>query len=503
MFPKGGNMGRNFIKIENSNKNSKDNEKKIFIQNKDFEIQTKLIGYKKFAVDTLNKKTMEDYVTIIDKGTNICNLMLELIIVAITEFKVKDGFVLEHSFENGIGMPVLTFCTEQRRYLLPREARNFLNLIKECRSQSLLLPIINFETAKNFTTAFDYFTIWFYNYINDNAIYKLNKNWDTLKDFLIDENLEENANSDKLEEAIHIASNSLKNLENKIVAVDERTLQMENTLKSIEKQLKEISSQITLYQNLVTNQLEKADSDDEIDLIMKERVIQSFVDECSDRIIKNTQFENENLKYENEKRKLLNSMGESAWNKLASSSQTFLITSKVMYNNLLEIGNLTDYSGICILVTKALEVEMNRRFYQEFLKFLNEKYENEYSKYHTALLYKSKNGLIPLKSEKFTMGSIAFAMGYKENWNDSYEEKKNNHKCLMEYVKSELMPGKTDLEITNTLNKYGKNIEEIREKYRNPSAHVNELGQVDALKCFNFVLDVEKILKEMLDSFEW
>lgn len=493
-------MARTIFTINNSKRYD---EKKIFIQNKDFEIQKKLTDYKKFAIDTLNKKTMDDYITIIDKGTDICILMLELIIVAMTEFDVKEGYVSAHSSERGIGTHVLQFCTESHKHLLPPEAIGFLDLIKEYKNKSLILPIINFDTAKNFTTAFDYFTIWFYSYIMDNGIFKLNDRWETLKDFLIDENLEENAISEKFEEAIEIASNSFKSLENKINDVDERTKGMEDTLKNIEKQLKDLSDQIALYQNFVTNQLDKADSDDEIDSIMKERIIQSFVDECANRIINNIHSKNESKKFSIEKRKLLNSMGESAWNKLAPRSQTFLITSKLMYNDLLEIGSLTDYSGICILVTKALEVEMNRRFYQAFLRFLNEKYGDDYAKYHTALLFRSKNGLIPLKSEKFTMGSIAFAMGYKENWNDSDDEKKNNHKCLMEYVKSELMPGKTDSEITTALNKYGKDIEEIREKYRNPSAHINALNQVDALKCFNFVLDVEKILKEILDSFKW
>ena len=39
-------------------------------------------------------------------------------------------------------------------------------------------------------------------------------------------------------------------------------------------------------------------------------------------------------------------------------------------------------------------------------------------------------------------------------------------------------------------------------KYRNPSAHTNQIQKKDALECFNLTLDVKKILKEMLDTFD-
>ncbi len=37
--------------------------------------------------------------------------------------------------------------------------------------------------------------------------------------------------------------------------------------------------------------------------------------------------------------------------------------------------------------------------------------------------------------------------------------------------------------------------------YAGLCAHTNALGRISAEECFNLVLDVEKILKKMLDSF--
>ena len=45
-------------------------------------------------------------------------------------------------------------------------------------------------------------------------------------------------------------------------------------------------------------------------------------------------------------------------------------------------------------------------------------------------------------------------------------------------------------------------VEEVKNDYRNPSAHTNELRRVDAEQCFALVVDVEKLMKKMLDSFD-
>lgn len=196
---------------------------------------------------------------------------------------------------------------------------------------------------------------------------------------------------------------------------------------------------------------------------------------------------------------MIYSIGDAGWNKLSEESKNFLITSKVMYNHLILIDDIIDYSGICVLITKALELEIQKRFFTNFLDYLNEKYGRNYEKYHTTLLYQKKK---PLLSEKFTMGNIAFVMGHIENWNDSDEQKRNNKLQLMEYCKECIFSNKSKEEIKELLIKYASSIEEIREKYRNPSAHTNEIKRVDAEECFNLVLDIEKLLKQMLDSFD-
>jgi hypothetical protein len=65
------------------------------------------------------------------------------------------------------------------------------------------------------------------------------------------------------------------------------------------------------------------------------------------------------------------------------------------------------------------------------------------------------------------------------------------------------MIGKDDEYIANTLEQIAEGIEQIRKDYRNPSAHTNQLQKINAKECFDLVLDVEKLLKTMIESLDY
>lgn len=90
---------------------------------------------------------------------------------------------------------------------------------------------------------------------------------------------------------------------------------------------------------------------------------------------------------------------------------------------------------------------------------------------------------------------------FKKGKYESVAQKKQNKERLIEYSREKLFPGKSDEDIEKMLGEYAAAIEDIRTDYRNPSAHTDQLHQIDAEQCFNLVLDVEKLLKKMLDSF--
>ncbi|CZQ82316.1 restriction endonuclease subunit S [Trichococcus collinsii] len=258
-----------------------------------------------------------------------------------------------------------------------------------------------------------------------------------------------------------------------------------------------MSEQIASYQSLIERQIDRAIGPEEI-----ERIIQSFSDECSERIITqlNRNYTEQECMIEVEKLKA--SLGEKAWNKMDYSSQTFLFSSKLMYNKLISMGNVVDYSGVCLLVTKALEVEMSNRFFKQYVAFLTERYPGKANllQWPTTLLnsYGKK-----MNQKNFTLGSVAYILCFSPVSEISDEQKGTNQSRLLEYTKSELFIEELDDEtILEKLMQYAEWIEEVRKDYRNPSAHTNQLKKVDAENCFALVTDVEKILKTMLDAFK-
>ena len=69
-----------------------------------------------------------------------------------------------------------------------------------------------------------------------------------------------------------------------------------------------------------------------------------------------------------------------------------------------------------------------------------------------------------------------------------------------EYI--HIFSNKGEEEIKKLLNEYACYVEKIRKDYRNPSAHRNAIKKINAKECFELVLDVEKLLKRMLESFD-
>ena len=271
---------------------------------------------------------------------------------------------------------------------------------------------------------------------------------------------------------------------------------IEGKVDNISEKIETLSKQITGYQSLVDRQLDMAFSPEE-----EEHIIHAFSEECAERIINEVNANEIDKDYNKELQKLILSFGDSAWNKMDDSSKTFLVTSKVMFNNLVVLHDIVDYSGVCVLVTKALEVELNKRFCKKFLIFLKKKYPGKvnFTQFPTSLLDGYGK---PIRPKHFTLGSVAYVLCYLKNNNLTNEQNENNKNKLLEYTREKLLLGKSDDEIMKILSDYAESVEQVKNDYRNPSAHTNELRRVDAEQCFALVLDVEKLLKCMLDSFD-
>ena len=208
--------------------------------------------------------------------------------------------------------------------------------------------------------------------------------------------------------------------------------------------------------------------------------------------------------YNHEREKLIETFGESAWNKMDASSQNFLITSKVTFEKYTGMANIVDFSGVCLLVTSALETELTKRFCTNFVAFLKEKYQKDYSRFPPALLDRySENHPKPTKAKHFEIGSTLCILDPCRP-DRKYTERQQTitQQEVLDYAKKKLMTGVPENKILPTFKEYAEIINEIRLKYRNKAAHTDALTRTDAKSCFDLVIDVTKFLKRMLDSFD-
>jgi hypothetical protein len=482
------------------------------------EINTNLSIYQNTLITNFEEES------IIINGFFICELMINLIIK-------KEGNTQDITFYK--------LC--KRNELIPTECSDFLSIIRDYRNTMVHTQEL-IESIIPFLKAFNYFIIWFDEYYKNkySPIMKFNikECYNTINSIIAQKeeicpecgleiqegdkfcihcgtSLKEyeipKMESDEIHESktlkkvnldcdFNIPNQKTEYIEKDIILEklneqNELLLELLKKVNNIDNKIDYIINEITTLQSYTERLIRYANSETEI-----ENIINAYADQCIENIFKNYIIINDDQTYNVEKRKLIYSLGENAWNKLSDKSQTFLITSKVMFNKLILMDEVIDYSGICVLITKALEVEMNKRFFTDFIQYLDKTYDKNYSKYPTPLLFKKQK---PLFDEKISLGSFQLILCLKEDRYASPDEKRNNKEKLLEYCKNCLFSNVDENKIEDLLNYYATSIEEIRVKYRNPSAHTNEIKRVDAEECFNLVLDVEKLLKKMLDSFDY
>jgi hypothetical protein len=447
----------------------------------------------------------ENYAGAIIEGYNVCNLMLELFLKN-EDYTIDNGLVIQGDEKT----PIILFCSQNN--LFPKECREFFKVIHEYNDEFLKLDN-SYTLAFSFLKGLSFFILWFDNFYSEkysinkpfkieNCYAEISKLTYTQEDNKIFKRGSSNTKKQKSEISVDngLPVNFQENISNLdlLQAIYKMGEDIKNHVteeaEKIRNEIKNISLKITGYQSLIERQINNFDTDEE-----KDKIIAAFADECAERIINETTFKEEDS-YNSEKTNLINSLGESAWAKLSAESQTYLISSKLMFNNLNDISEIVDYSGVCILVTKTLEVELYKRFYDNFLNYLDKKRYKKYDNYPTGLLYKNRE---LLNEDKFNLGTVAYIFCIKRDYYIDYYQEKNNEEKLIEYCEEDLFNDYETATIEKLIKKFGNTIEKIRKDYRNPSAHRNNITKDKAEMCLDLVLyNKNPLLREMLDSFK-
>lgn len=273
-------------------------------------------------------------------------------------------------------------------------------------------------------------------------------------------------NDDNSERLMHIVEN-----EKKIRDLKENVHILEIKVNAIQEE----------YERKLAN---KTLSDDE-----KEELYQAF----SERILK------ESGKLckgsSNEKRKAIEDEVKSnfdidSWNKMNSNSKKFLVTARLVYNFLCDTDDTLDFACVCVSMAKALENELFCKLYEKLL--------NHYE-YNEIRIEEWNPGVTKKYNKKlcvreFTLGSIPHILGNKEKYKNNVGKAEKIRKELITILKADVFISTLDdTQIDDFLGQLDKWVDDITE-YRNKAAHKEPLEIVDAKKCYDILIIVEKAL---------
>lgn len=208
---------------------------------------------------------------------------------------------------------------------------------------------------------------------------------------------------------------------------------------------------------------------------------------------------------------LVGELTQEVWDKLDEKSKAFLITAKSNYDSMIKMSDKDsmDYSGVCLLVTKALEVETTKRFFDKYKDFLNRKYTGV-SQWPHVLRQRVRGQVTDeiIPDGEFTLGSVVPTVGYKRDYDNDgniigYSRGHNGTRLdFLDYATSNLFKSSDRRNAEREIEKDYHFIEKVRLDYRNPSAHRDELTITSAKNCIEYVIDVQHMLKEMLGAMK-
>ena len=244
----------------------------------------------------------------------------------------------------------------------------------------------------------------------------------------------------------------------------------------------------------IQKSLEEAQKGNNIEEI--ERIVNSFSDKVIEEISKKLDKKEIDEGYEVEKEILKATFEEKYWNKLTDRSKNFLITGKLLYKKTIN-SNKMDFSGVCLLITKAVDNEVHKYLYSNFRYYLQSRYPYpaNQDKWPSFFLKSNCYGTSLISDNDFTLGSVRYFCCKDEQPNI------DDASILYEYCRNSLFRGCDDKTINKNLEFVSKSIETIRLDYRNPAAHINVINKIKADECLAYILDTTKVLVKLMELF--
>lgn len=294
-----------------------------------------------------------------------------------------------------------------------------------------------------------------------------------------------------------------KELVDKMDAIADKQTDLSN-------QIAELSAQLQPCRELASGILDSLPEGDE-DSPLAERLY-ALTSSISAKVLEK-QYGSERLPEAGAIRGELKQLFDPIWDRLDPRTQRELFSAKMSYQLLAqkECGNDIDFSGVCTLASKAMEIECEKYFYTRFRQYIlglaPEKRRD--AQFVEAL------GLTPEAETRgkqrggFTLGSVKYILKPRYDRDKGESEPYTRYMAILtSYARERLFSPDADVDLTddqriqNALWKYVDYVTTVKNRYRNPSVHKELVSQQSALSCLDYVVDVEKKLKEMVSAFQ-
>lgn len=276
--------------------------------------------------------------------------------------------------------------------------------------------------------------------------------------------------------------------------------EINGTVKESNKIIKDIYAMVQELHSIQDNILERLNSINSEE--EKEETYKRLSDKIWDLIDEKYKLSVKN-RYKEIENDYMEKFTHDGWNKLDDETRRFLITSKVVYYDLNQYGNIIDFSPCCIALTKALEREIFLNVFIKMKAYFMSNRDIDLGYLPDGLVFskKDKNAYIYNYKfdDKFTLGSVSYllASSFEPNrLNDDFTRSKKKD-SVKEFLGKYLFREecfKNDNELDDYINSLSKDIDDITKKYRNESAHKNKVKREQAEDCYELIIRTDRIL---------
>lgn len=210
------------------------------------------------------------------------------------------------------------------------------------------------------------------------------------------------------------------------------------------------------------------------------------------------------------------------WNVLSEESRRFLITGMLTYISFCSMGEVhgnLDFSAVIIQMFKALEKELGKYLYTDYLIYLkNNDVDPASFRRKRSFIKRIGENRFAYRDEfdlsEFTLGSLHLTIGYDREPEESKgvclktEGKKGQiDRTMYEYLNSIFRAGmfassNRKEEITDYVISIYQEVKSIADSLRNPAAHSEIMRRKRAEVCGNYLIKVKKLLIHFLDKLK-